>query len=268
MYNRSSRALQSRQMRNKACGWLFAISLTMRAGTAGQLPDQGQLARFQEKIRRDMTSIPNYTCLETIERGRRVWTLDQDFIAGGTVRLEVSIVAGKELFARPGAGSFEERDVASLVPTGAIGTGMFAAFARDLFIKGKGTLRYRREENLNGRGSDRYDFRLTQQESALKLEVGNISATVAAKGSFWFDPVSLDLIRLDVYGDNMPKEMHLAEAVTRTNYARTHVGDSDALLPKRSELTMTSFSGITYRDVIEFSQCHEYRAESTISFGH
>jgi hypothetical protein len=47
-----------------------------------------------------------------------------------------------------------------------------------------------------------------------------------------------------------------------------HIGDSDAMLPKRSELMMTSFSGITFRDVIGFSQCREHRAESTISFGH
>jgi hypothetical protein len=253
-------------MQNRSRLSLIFVAIT--AGAFGQSPEEAQLARFKEKIRRDMTGIPNYTCLETIERGRRVWPLDQDFIAGGTVRLEVSIVAGKELFARPGARSFEDKDVASLVPTGAIGTGVFAAFARDLFVKGKGTLRYKREENLNGRRSVRYDFRLTREESALKLEVDTISATVAAKGSFWFDPVSLDLIRLDVYGDSMPKEMGLAEAVTRTNYARTHIGDSDALLPKRSELTMTSLSGVTFRDVIGFSQCHEYRADSTIDFDH
>jgi hypothetical protein len=158
--------------------------------------------------------------------------------------------------------------VASLVPSGAIGTGMFATFARDLFVKGKGTVRYKREENLGGHASVRYDFRVKKQESGLKLQVANISAMVAAKGSFWFDPVSLDLIRLDVYGENMPDDLHLDEAVTRTDYARIHIGDSNALLPQRSELRMTYYSGVTYRDVIEFSNCREYRAESTINFDH
>jgi len=213
-----------------------------------------------------MTTIPNYTCLETIERARRTPPLD--FMPAGTVRLEVSMVAGKELFAKPGARSFEDRDVASLVPSGAIGTGMFATFARDLFVKGKGTVRYKREENLGGHASVRYDFRVKKQESGLKLQVANISAMVAAKGSFWFDPVSLDLIRLDVYGENMPDDLHLDEAVTRTDYARIHIGDSNALLPQRSELRMTYYSGVTYRDVIEFSNCREYRAESTINFDH
>ncbi|MGB7759920.1 MAG: hypothetical protein WBL61_08830 [Bryobacteraceae bacterium] len=252
-------------MRNRTLAWLFAIFLAMTAVSAAQSPEEAQLARFREKIRRDMTTLPNYTCLETIERSRRAPPLD--FMPAGTIRLEVSIVAGKELFAKPGARRFEDREVASLVPGGAIGTGMFATFARELFVKGKGSLRYHRAGDLVGHaGSVRYDFRLKQEESALKLEIGSISEIVAAKGSFWFDPVSLDLIRLEVYGDHLPADLNLDEAVTRTDYARTHIGDSDALLPKRSEMTMTSFYGPIYRDVIEFSQCREYRAESTVNF--
>ena len=237
----------------------------MTAGAAGQAPDEGQLARFKEKVRQDMTSIPNYTCLETIERAHRQ-PHSRNFKPADTVRLEVSSVAGKELFAWPGSRQFEDREVTALVPSGAIGTGMFATFAQNLFVTGKGTLEYRGEETLAGRGSVRYDFHLTQQESRWEIRASDAEETVAAKGSFWFDPVSLDLIRLDVYGDHMPYSLRLEEAVIRTFYARAHIGDADALLPKRSELTMTYFSGEANRDVIEFSDCHEYRSESTISF--
>lgn len=237
----------------------------MMADSAGQAPEESQLARFKEKVRQDMTRIPNYTCLETIEREHRE-PHGRSFKRLDTVRLEVSSVAGKELFAWPGSRRFEDRDLASLVPSGTIGSGMFAMFAQKLFVAGKGTLQYRGEENLAGRGSVRYDFHLTQPESGFKITTDNASEIVAAKGSFWFDPVSLDLIRLDVYGDHIPYSLRLEEAVFRTDYARTHIGDSDALLPKRSELTMAHFSGAASRDVIEFSQCHEYRSESTITF--
>jgi hypothetical protein len=235
------------------------------AHAAGRRPDEGQLARFMEKVRQDMTGIPNYTCLETIERARRA-PPSQDFKPLDTVRLEVSSVAGKELFARPGAQRFEDRDVTSMVTGGAIGSGMFASIARNLFVAGKGTLKYRGKQNVAGHAYVRYDFRLTQQESGFKIQVANYSETVAAKGSFWFDPGSLDLIRLEVYGDGIPDSLRLDEAVIRNSYARTHIGDSDALLPKRSEVTMTYFSGIANRNVIEFSQCHEYRSESIIRF--
>jgi len=233
--------------------------------TAGQSPDAGQLARFQEKVRRDFTGIPNYTCLETIERARRA-PPSPDFKHQDTVRLEVSSVAGKELFAKPGAQRFEDRDVTSIVTGGTIGSGMFATIARNLFVAGAGALKYKGKQNLTGHASVRYGFRLKRQESGFTIQVANYSEAVAAKGSFWFDPVSLDLIRLEVYGDGIPDSLRLDEAVIRNSYARTHIGNSDALLPKRSELTMTYFSGIANRDAIEFSDCHEYRSESTIRF--
>jgi VWFA-related protein len=90
---------------------------------------------------------------------------------------------------------------------------------------------------------------------------------VAAKGSFWFDPASLDLVRLEIRGEDIPYDLHLDDAVVRVDYARTHIGDSDALLPKRSELTLTYISGDADRNVIDFSQCREYRTDSAIDFG-
>ena len=97
-------------MRNRIYGaGLFAISLAMTAGAAaGEAPDEGQLVRFEEKIRQDMANVPNYTCLETIERAHRE-PHARNFKPVDTVRLEVSSVAGKELFAWPGARHFEDR---------------------------------------------------------------------------------------------------------------------------------------------------------------
>lgn len=237
----------------------------MMAAAAGQSPDAYQLTRFQEKIRQDIAGIPNYTCVETIDRARRD-AHSRTFKPIDTVRLEVSTVAGRELFAKPGASRFEDRGVASLVSGGVIGTGTFAMFARDLFIDGKGTLRYAREEKLDGRRAVRYDFHIPRPDSNLRLEVRDSSERVAAKGSFWFDPVSLDLMRLDVFAVDIPEDFRLREASTSTDYARSRIGASDVLMPNRSELTMTHALRFTYRDVIGFSQCREYGAASTVKF--
>jgi hypothetical protein len=254
-------------MLNKTLGKrLCLVFLTMTPFAAlGQAPGYGQLARFQEKVRQDMTSIPNYTCLETIERTHRE-PHGRSFKSVDTIRLEVSMVAGKELFAWPGARRFDDQSVRSLVTSGAIGTGMFAMFTHNLFVNGKGTREYHGEENLNGRTCIRYDFHLTPQESGLRLTTGSASEIVAAKGSFWFDPASLDLIRLEVFGEDVPYSLRIEEAVFRTDYARTHIGDADALLPKRSEHTMAHFDGEASHNAIEFSGCHEYLTQSTISF--
>ena len=244
----------------------LVIALTMTLGAArGQSPDEGQLARFKAKARQDMTSIPNYTCLETIDRVRRVPHAHK-FEPIDKVRLEVSSVAGKELFAWPGSHHFEDRDVTSFVNGGVIGTGIFAIFAHNLFVTGNGTFQYRGEEKLDGRGLLRCDFRLTPQESRWQVRTNDTSEMVAAQGSFWFDPGSLDLIRLEVQGQDLPHRLDLKEAVENTSYTRIRIGDSDALLPHRSELTLTHLDGGMSRDVTVFSDCHEYRSESTIRF--
>ena len=251
-------------MRSKRNALLLTILLAAAAGGAPQSPNE-DLARFMERVRHDMTGIRDSTCLETIERTRRR-PPHTDFAPIDIVRVEVSTVGGKELFASPGR-RFEDRGLQSLIRSGTIGSGMFSTFVQNLFVKRQGTLRYVRQENVDGRRLVRYDFRATRQESGFKLQVANISDMVAAKGSFWFDPSSLDLVRLEVHGDNIPYDLHLDDAVVRVDYARTHIGDSDTLLPKRSELTMTYISGDADRNVISFSQCHEYRSDSAIDFG-
>jgi VWFA-related protein len=252
-------------MRKGLSASLFAICLATGDLSAGQKPDLDKLARFKEKTRRDIAGISNYTCLETIARERRTPSL-KEFRLVDTVRLEVSMVAGKELFAKPGHG-FDDRSVTSFVNSGAIGSGMFSALVRNLFASGRGTLRYVRDENLNGHRAVHYDFHLTRDESDFQFQVGDVSQMVAAKGSFWFDPVSLDLIRLEVHGQDIPSSLPIDEASVRIDYAHARIGASDASLPKRSELTMHLLTGVAFRDVIEFSQCHEYHAESTIAFG-
>lgn len=244
--------------------WIFAFAM-LPCPAVPQTPVADQLARFQEKVRQDMSGIPNYTCLETIDRTHRM-PRSRSFRPVDTVRLEVSNVDGKELFAFPGASHFEDRDVGALVAGGAMGTGMFALFAQNLFVAARGTRLYRGEQNLAGRAAVRYDFRLTKEESGLQIKINVVSEIVAAKGSFWFDPDSLDLLRMDMRGDAMPHALGLDEVIVRTQYARTHIGDADALLPAQSEMTLTRFSGESSRNIIDFSQCHAYISQSTISF--
>jgi len=246
--------------------WPLAAYIAVFAGVLGsQEPDQSRLDRFSEKVRQDLTGIPNYTCLETIERASRD-PKARTFKPVDTIRLEVSSVAGKEMFAWPGSRRFSDEDVSAMVTNGTIGTGMFSMFAPHLFTTPNSAWQYRGEENLDGHTAVRYDYHLAAAQTGMHITTSGASETVAAKGSFWFDPVSLDLLRVEVYGDHMPDDLHLEESVFWTNYARMHIGATDALLPKRSELTMTHFSGASSRNAMDFSNCREYQSESTIRF--
>ena len=246
--------------------FLLLLSAAVAAGTADDLPPELiRLARFKQRIRKDLAQVPNYTCLETIERSQRRPRANS-FKPLDTVRLEVSNVDGKELLAWPGARRFEDKNLSSFVTSGMIGNGMFALHAHNLFVSDTSAFEYRGEDRIEGHGAIRYDYRTPQFLSGYRIRIGGASATVAIKGSFWFDPVSLDLLRVDVSGDEMPAELDLAASDVRTYYSRARIGNSEALLPQRAELVMTFFSGEASRNVVTFSACREYGSESTISF--
>jgi len=87
-----------------------ALLLFLASTTPADPQEPPPLAPFKEKIRQDLAQIPNDTCLETIERYERE-PHAKPFKPVDTIRLEVSNVDGKELFAWPGARRFEDRDM-------------------------------------------------------------------------------------------------------------------------------------------------------------
>src|SRR5579885_3335731 len=95
-------------------------------------PEILQLAKIKLRMISNLTRQPNYTCVETVERSRRDAPSRKARLVD-TIRLEVALVDGKEMFAWPGTKKFEDVDLRDLVTTGAIGNGDFALHARAVF---------------------------------------------------------------------------------------------------------------------------------------
>jgi hypothetical protein len=90
---------------------------------------------------------------------------------------------------------------------------------------------------------------------------------VGMHGSFWADPHTYDVVRLEMIAEDIPLTLPITEAVTVVDYARTSLGDTQAaLLPESGDFRMTRFSGVTDHNHIEFTHCRLYGAESTINF--
>ena len=47
------------------------LCAALAAGVAADQPDPLLLSRFLEKVKQDLVQLPNYTCLETIQRSER-----------------------------------------------------------------------------------------------------------------------------------------------------------------------------------------------------
>src|SRR5580700_5328853 len=134
-----------------------ALLLACLAAAQDRLPEQ-LLERIKSHMRKELSQLPNYTCLETLARFQneskprgRLEPLD-------TVRLEIAYSNRREWFGAPGDRNFSSDNPLELVGSGMIGTGAFAIILTNVFHSS--LITYRGQEELRGRMAAKYDFRM------------------------------------------------------------------------------------------------------------
>jgi hypothetical protein len=141
-------------------------------------------------------------------------------------------------------------------------------YLKEILVDGSVSYEYKGEEDVAGRRLARYDYRLPLRASGHMFSLQEGSGTVGMHGSFWADPQTYDVLRLELNADNIPPTLPLTEAVTIINYAPTGLGENQAvLLPESGDFRMTKFSGEIDHNRIEFTHCRLFGAQSTINFG-
>ncbi len=244
--------------------WVLAVSL---CAVAEELPPSSSalLDQVRAKMMTNLSRLPNYTCLQTIARkvrhapSRRYELVD-------TIRLEVALVEGKELFAWPGEGKFEDKEISQIVTGGAIGNGTFALHAKSIFQSHSARIKFAGEVMKDNKPRLQWDYDVPQRQSGYILRVGSREAAVGYHGSFWADPGTLDLTRLEVEADEIPPELHLARAADAVDYKRTPIGSQTFLLPQTAELSMIDGGNSESINRTQFSSCRQYMGESVLSF--
>ncbi len=245
-------------------GWLYGGSLW--AAQSGLAPEVLLLARIKVHMEQNLTRLPNYTCVETVERSRRRAPA-RKFELVDALRLEVAMIGRKELYSWYGENQFQDRDLIDMVGGGAIGNGDFALHAYSVFLSSAPAYTYAGERMLDNRLTIRYDYRVPLLSSGYRIRVPPREARVGYRGSFWVDAQSLDLVRLEVIADESLEELGLREARTTIEYARVPIGEEEFLLPQRSELLMTDLQGNQSRNRVEFTRCRQFAGEARLSFG-
>ncbi|MBV9399574.1 MAG: hypothetical protein JO062_16445 [Bryobacterales bacterium] len=245
--------------------WRLLLTGILTFGLHAQPEADSVLAQIKNHMVETLARQPNYTCLETVERSRRDGST-RKFRLQDTLRIEVALVDGKEMFAWPGSKQFEDRDFRELIPTGTFGTGDFALHARSVFGGNSPVYQPQGEQKLDGRPAVQYDFRVARQRSGYQIRTRDAEAVIGYHGSFYVDPQSFDLMRLEVVGDDLPSQLKLKAIWDRMDYAHLRIGDGDFLLPDSSEIVVIDLNGEESRNRVRFSACHQYAGRSTLSF--
>jgi hypothetical protein len=87
------------------------------------------------------------------------------------------------------------------------------------------------------------------------------------KGSFWANPHTLDLLRLEIHADDISYGLPVMEVDTTVTYGRVRVGAADVMLPQTSILHMVGITFEEERNFMEFTHCRAFETESTLTFG-
>jgi hypothetical protein len=180
--------------------------------------------------------------------------------------LQILFSGGMELFASPGDSHWEANPF-SFVSSGMMGNGLFALHLKAIFLNSQAIIKYRGDEFPTGRREAHYDFNVSRMASGFRVQHLGASGVVAMRGSFWADPETYDLRRLEFHAEEIPPELFYANISTTIYYGRVRIAESDVLLPQTADVRTTGVDGEENRNLIEFTHCQGFRAESTLLFG-
>lgn len=246
-----------------AAGWIPAFAQIDPKAPAD--PAVILLARIRLAAAREFNQLPNCTCTMTVERSRRAGKRGR-FELVDQLRLEVALVEGKEAYSWPGAQRFEDRELVDIVRGGAIGSGEFAGHARNVLLSGRTRLHYQGAEDLAGRAVHRFDFEVPLSDSRFIMRMGQVSAAVGYRGSFWADRETHQLRRLFLEMHEIPPQLALDHGSVRIDYEHRRLGESRFLLPVEAETSMTTNDGTESRNRTTYTNCRQYTGESSLVF--
>src|SRR5579872_5714422 len=258
-------------------GWLFVFALAAHSQNSR---DPGVvLAHAREHILERMERLPNYTCVETVDRSYL-----QPVTAGATasceelvlvknarklrvtatdrLRLDVRIAGGNEVVAWAGGNGPGDRAMAEVFESGPFGTGPFAGLLGGIFADNAANLHYAGQVD----GLFEYEFDVPQEASHYMTRVSNGWRATHYKGTLLIDPESFDLKRVVVTQPELPADAAACETTNAVDYQKILLGNREFLVPRHSALRFVNRDGTEALTASEYVSCHEYHAESTIHY--
>jgi hypothetical protein len=269
-----------------------ALVLFLAAVCAGGQTDSDEALERLRKIVLDQAKrIPNYTCVQTIDRQFYVsapvspriplpkfWTCGESADFGRKIplrlipgnadrfRLDVRVGEGAEMYSWVGANHFGDRPLYELMGLGPSATGAFGPVLVDL-VEIAPEFKFRMETTLAGRRVYDYGFHVPIERSHHYFVARDGSqVTIAYEGSIFADPETGAPVRLNVRAEDLPAETECCSYATTIDYRPVRIGDGEFLVPKAAYQRFAMPDGRQAENTVTFSGCREYGAESAVSY--
>ncbi|HEX4164920.1 MAG TPA: hypothetical protein VHZ55_05545 [Bryobacteraceae bacterium] len=253
---------------------LFSAIISGPNTQAGQILEGVRAKAVQQLLRSS-----NYACVETVDRSyyqnlspvraacETSNPADSPEIMHDRLRLNVAVSEGGEIFGWHGADSLSSGQVDRLVPGGPVSSGSFIGFVRNIFMSSGVEFRYKGTGREHGLKVVQFSYRVPQSVSHFRIEgADNRRAVVAFYGTFSANETSFELARLRVVAASIPLGLQICAADNQVTYQLAKISGAMTLIPKSFELHVQDQSRLYTVSRSNFSDCHEYRAESTLRF--
>jgi len=252
-------------MKMPAAGILCAVLCVLPLASQ-DLPEWvQQIAAIKQQEGRNLASIPNYVCSETVYRSAK-GAKSRSFYNLDTLHFDVAHVGNRDLLALPGASKFEDVSLSHFFSSGLLATGEFSATANNLFTANSARFTPHPKGDAILQLALGFDYEIPVFLSAWNISAGSHSAMVGSRGTIWVDPHSLELKRIEERAVDIPGVLGMSAIDVSIDYWRMQIGSSLVRLPNNAEMVVTDLAGGAQRNVIEFSGCREFTADSTIKF--
>lgn len=263
---------------------VIPLLLAVASTASAQLRDpEDLLLQSRDKIQVRTEHLPNYTCVQTVDRqyfkpekpeypvpscdnmlAKRTGKKHRlKLVATDRLRLDVKVSGGTEIGSWAGASHFEDGNVMKLIQ-GPFGTGPFGTFLSDIFLGTDVRFYFEGEETMESYKVFKYRFQVDLDASHYMVHAGAEWLYTAYDGAVWIDAKSLELRRLMVRTSELPAETTACESSTAVDYASMHIGTGDFLLPQHSSLHFLMRDMGESDVAITYSGCHQFHGEATL----
>jgi hypothetical protein len=279
----------------------LAMSLPLFAASQNRDDPSDILMQTRQSVMQTVRQLPRYVCTQTVDR-KRYEPADPEYGNNGTrrirscddtvaaarrgawkrrlasadrLRLDVAVTQDSpnlenEMYSWARENRFSDRDLFDFVREGAVSTGSFASMLASIFGNPAARFSYIGDSLHDGRMLSEFEYQISRDRSEYRYVFGEERAqqiAVAYDGTILVDPASADLVRLRVRTEQLPAETGACEVTQDLKYGRVHIGDGDFLLPAEADATIIHRDGTEAENRIQYSACHEFRGDSTVSFG-
>ena len=259
------------------------------AGLAeGDNPDpQAVLRRVRAKTIADGDRMPNYTCVETVERksyhplaATLPWAcsvivaelehptpdLVSQLFSTDRLRLDVTMATRGEIFSWAGASKFDDAGIEHLIRQGPMGTGAFGAYLLTIF-EAETQFTFSQTVARTDRKLLEFHYHVPQAASHYKIRnTDGSSFYTGFGGSFLADPETDEVVELVVQTDELPESTGSCVSISNMDFETVPIAQSEARLATHLRQRWIAANGGVAENMTTFTNCREYAGESTVTF--